>query len=103
MRSKGILRPEWGSHGVVLAARPVRAQRAPRSLTGPGEHGQSHIMPAVIVRVRRTSHPIWDGDQHCARLIDGWQPWSLSQMRDSPGALGACAAPMTWVQNAAHG
>ena len=66
--------------------------------TGPREHGQSHIMPAVIVQVRRTNHPICDSDQRCARLMDGWQPWSQSQMRCSPGALGACAAPMAWMQ-----
>ena len=66
--------------------------------TGPREHGQSHIMPAVIVQVRRTNHPICDSDQRCARLMDGWQPWSQSQMRCSPGTLGACAAPMAWVR-----
>ena len=44
-RSQGMFRPRWGPHSVVLASRPARARRTPRSLQAQGSTGRVTSCP----------------------------------------------------------
>ena len=53
-----MFRPRVGASRCRISIKASTCVARTQVPTSPREHGQSHVMPAVIVQVRRTKHPI---------------------------------------------